>query len=42
MAQGIKRVLTEIIKEARGCSDEQATAAFERAIEGRYATDIFE
>ena len=42
IARGIKEVLTAIIKEAKGCSDEEAAAAFERATVGRYATDIFE
>ncbi|CDO70378.1 hypothetical protein BN946_scf184999.g18 [Trametes cinnabarina] len=42
MAQGIKRVLTELIKESRGCSDDEAARLFERAIQGRYAIDIFE
>ncbi|KAH9899295.1 fatty acid hydroxylase [Cubamyces lactineus] len=42
MAQGIKKVLTELIKESRSCSDEEAARLFERAIQGRYATDIFE
>ncbi|KAI9067866.1 fatty acid hydroxylase [Trametes sanguinea] len=42
MAQGIKRVLTELIKESRSCSDDEAARLFERAIQGRYATDIFE
>ncbi|OSC96348.1 fatty acid hydroxylase [Trametes coccinea BRFM310] len=42
MAQGIKKVLTELIKESRGCSDDEAARLFERAIQGRYATDIFE
>lgn len=42
VAQGVKKVLTDLIKEARGFSDEEASAAFERAIQGRYATDIFE
>ncbi|KAI8976616.1 fatty acid hydroxylase [Trametes punicea] len=42
MAQGIKKVLTKLIKESRNCSDEEAARLFERAIQGRYATDIFE
>ncbi|KAI0356058.1 fatty acid hydroxylase [Trametes cingulata] len=42
MAQGVKKVLTAIIQESRGCSDEEAAVLFERAIQGRYATDIFE
>ncbi|KAI0676431.1 fatty acid hydroxylase [Trametes maxima] len=42
MAQGVKKVLTDIIQEARGCSDDEAARLFERAIQGRYATDIFE
>ncbi|TBU21312.1 bifunctional P-450:NADPH-P450 reductase [Dichomitus squalens] len=42
VAQGIKKVLTDIIKEARVCTDEDAAALFERAIQGRYATDVFE
>lgn len=35
-------MLTEFIKESRDCSDEEAARLFERAIQGRYATDIFE
>ena len=31
VAQGVKKVLTEIIKEAHGFSDERAAAAFEKA-----------
>ncbi|KAI0819916.1 fatty acid hydroxylase [Trametes gibbosa] len=42
MAQGVKKMLTEFIKESRDCSDEEAARLFERAIQGRYATDIFE
>ncbi|KAI0738944.1 bifunctional P-450:NADPH-P450 reductase [Daedaleopsis nitida] len=42
VAQGVKKVLTDLIKEAKGFSDEEAASAFERAIQGRYATDIFE
>lgn len=42
VAQGVKRVLTDVIKEARSYTDEEAAAAFERAIQDRYATDIFE
>ena len=42
MAQGVKKVLTDLIKESRGLTDEEAAASFERAIQGRYATDIFE
>ena len=42
VSQGVKKVLTDIIKEAKGFTDEEAAAAFERAIQGRYATDIFE
>ncbi|KAI0631143.1 fatty acid hydroxylase [Trametes polyzona] len=42
MAQGVKKVLTQMIKESRNCSDEEASKLFERAIQGRYATDIFE
>ncbi|RPD61291.1 bifunctional P-450:NADPH-P450 reductase [Lentinus tigrinus ALCF2SS1-6] len=42
VAQGVKKVLTELIKEAKGFTAEEAAAAFERAIQGRYATDIFE
>ena len=42
VSRGIKDVLVAIIKEVRGYTDEEAAASFERAIEGRYATDIFE
>lgn len=42
VARGVKEVLTAMIKESRGYSDEEAAAAFERATVGRFATDIFE
>lgn len=42
MALGVKEVLTRMIKESRDCSDEDAAMLFEKAIQGRYATDIFE
>lgn len=42
MALGVKKVLTQMIKESRDCSDEEAAMLFEKAIQGRYATDIFE
>ncbi|KZT69908.1 cytochrome P450 [Daedalea quercina L-15889] len=42
VAQGIKEVLTKIIKEAQGIDDSTADEVFKRAIRGRYATDIFE
>lgn len=38
----MKDVLTAMIKEDKGYSDEEAAAAFERATVGRFATDIFE
>ena len=34
--------MVAMIKEARGFTDEEAAAAFERATVGRFATDIFE
>ncbi|KIP12117.1 hypothetical protein PHLGIDRAFT_98480 [Phlebiopsis gigantea 11061_1 CR5-6] len=42
VSRGVKEVLTAMIKEVKGSSDEEAAAAFERATVGRYATDIFE
>ncbi|KAH9922456.1 cytochrome P450 [Fomitopsis serialis] len=42
VAQGIKEVLTKIIKEAKGIDDTMADEMFQHAIKGRYATDIFE
>ena len=41
VAQGVKKVLTEIITDCR-FSDKRAAAAFEKAFQGRYTTDIFE
>ncbi|TFY58023.1 hypothetical protein EVJ58_g6664 [Rhodofomes roseus] len=42
IAQGIKEVLTKVIKEAQNLDDTAADEMFQRAIRGRYATDIFE
>ncbi|KAH8103110.1 fatty acid hydroxylase [Cristinia sonorae] len=42
VANGVKDVLTAIIKEKRQCSDEEAAALFQRATQSRYATDIFD
>lgn len=42
VAQGIREVLTRIIKEGRGVDDAEADRLFQRAIRDRYATDIFE
>lgn len=42
IAQGIREVLTRIIKEGRGVDDAAADELFQRAIRDRYATDIFE
>ncbi|KAI0729796.1 cytochrome P450 [Fomitopsis betulina] len=42
IAQGVRGVLTKIIKEARGVDDAAADELFQRAIRDRYATDIFE
>ncbi|OBZ67672.1 hypothetical protein A0H81_12453 [Grifola frondosa] len=42
IAQGIKEVLVKIIKEKQNVDDAEAAALFDRATEGRYATDIFE
>ena len=41
VAQGVKKVLTEIITDRR-FSDERAAVAFEKAFQGRYTTNIFE
>jgi len=42
IAQGIKEVLTKIIMEQQKVNEPEASAMFERAIQDRYATDIFE
>jgi sulfite reductase alpha subunit-like flavoprotein len=42
IAVGVKSTLTEFIRSSRGCSVEEADAAFDLICKGRFATDIFE
>ncbi|CDO72208.1 hypothetical protein BN946_scf184970.g60 [Trametes cinnabarina] len=42
IASGVKQVLVEFFKETRNLDDEGALATFEKVMNGRYATDIFE
>jgi hypothetical protein len=42
IAVGVKSTLTEFIRSSRGCSMEEAGAAFDLICKGRFATDIFE
>lgn len=43
VAEGVREVLTKIIKDKDNLEDEKATALFHRAVDAsRYATDIFD
>ncbi|KAH9891895.1 bifunctional P-450/NADPH-P450 reductase [Cubamyces lactineus] len=42
VSTGVKQVLVQFFKETRNLNDEEALATFEKVMNGRYATDIFE